>query len=418
MGLFRKREKEKILQTPELEVLNALIQNQPMTREKALSLPVVSGAVELISSSVASMPVRLYRTIAGRVEEVFNDNRTKLLNIDTNDTLDPFQMKKAMVADYLLGKGGYCYIERSKNETTGLHYVQDIYVEIWKSYEPIYKWYKILVMGKEYRDYNFIKLLRNTKDGASGVGLTSEIGKELESAYKALMYQLTLMSKGGNKKGFLKSQVKLSQEAIDKLKKAWNSMYNSDENSDNVVMLNNGLEFQEASNTSVEMQINESKKTFNDEINNMFHIYPNNFLQTYKEAIFPIVKAFEIALNRDLLLEREKRNYFFLFDPKEVLRVSLKERYEAYKLAKETGFMTLNEIRKAENMEPVDGLDVVNVGLGAVLYDTSTHKYYTPNTGSTMDTVTSDDVIQKEDDMLESHELVTEYDESGNSSAV
>ena len=162
MGFFNKREKEKILQTPELEVLNALIKNQPMTREKALSLPVVSGAVELISNFVACMPIRLYRTVAGRVEELYNDNRTKLLNIDTNDTLDPFQMKKAMVADYLLGKGGYCYIERSKNETIGLHYVQDIYVEIWKSYEPIYKWYKILVMGKEYRDYNFIKLLRNT----------------------------------------------------------------------------------------------------------------------------------------------------------------------------------------------------------------------------------------------------------------
>ena len=417
MGLFRKREKTP--NTPQLEVLDSLIRNQPMTREKALSLPVVSGAVELISNSVACMPVRLYRTIAGRVEEVFNDNRTKLLNIDTNDTLDPFQMKKAMVADYLLGKGGYCYIERSKNETTGLHYVQDIYVEIWKSYDPIYKWYKILVMGKEYRDYNFIKLLRNTKDGASGVGLTNEIGKELESAYKALLYQLTLVSKGGNKKGFLKSQVKLSQEAIDKLKEAWKSMYSSDEDSDNVVMLNNGLEFQEASNTSVEMQINESKKTFNAEINNMFHIYPNNFLQTFKEAIFPIMRAFETAMNRDLLLEKEKRNYFFLFDPTEVLRVAQKERYEAYKLAKETGFMTLNEIRKAENMEPVEGLDVVNVGLGAVLYDTSTHKYYTPNTGSTMDTVTSDDdLVQKEDDMLESHELVTEFDESGNSSAV
>lgn len=418
MGFFNKREKEKIQQTPELEVLNSLIKNQPMTREKALSLPVVSGAVELISNAVACMPVRLYRIIAGRVEELYNDNRTKLLNTDTNDTLDPFQMKKAMVADYLLGKGGYCYIERSKNETTGLHYVQDIYVEIWKSYDPIYKWYKILVMGKEYRDYNFVKLLRNTKDGASGVGLTTEVGKALESAYKTLIYQLTLVSKGGNKKGFLKSQVKLSQESIDKLKEAWKSMYSSDEDSDNVVMLNNGLEFQEASNTSVEMQINESKKTFNAEINSMFHIYPNNFLQTFKEAILPIMKAFTVALNRDLLLEREKRNYFFLFDPKEILEVAQKERYESYKLAKETGFMTLNEIRKAENMEPVEGLDVVNVGLGAVLYDTSTHKYYTPNTGSTMDTVASDDVLQKETDMLESHELVTEFDESGNSSAV
>ena len=33
-----------------------------------------------------------------------------------------------------------------------------------------------------------------------------------------------------------------------------------------------------------------------------------------------------------------------------------------------------------EDMDHVEGLDVVNVGLGAVLYDINTHEYYTPNT--------------------------------------
>ena len=69
--------------------------------------------------------------------------------------------------------------------------------------------------------------------------------------------------------------------------------------------------------------------------------------------------------------------------------------------------MTLNEIRRAENMNYVEGLDVVNVGLGAVLYDTETHTYYTPNTDSK--------TTLEEDKMLEGHELAEEYDESGNS---
>jgi hypothetical protein len=38
-------------------------------------------------------------------------------------------------------------------------------------------------------------------------------------------------------------------------------------------------------------------------------------------------------------------------------------------------------------MNNVEGLDVVNVGLGAVLYDTNTHTYYTPNTGATAEVV-------------------------------
>ena len=385
-------------------LLQALLNGEKITREKALTLPAVSGAVDYICNTVASMPVKLYKYKDGTVEEQDKDPRVKLLNGDTGDTLDAYQMKKAMVEDYLLGKGGYCYIERKRNEVVALKYVQDIYIAIMKNFKPINKEFVILVEGQEFKSWDFIKLLRNTKDGASGVGLIVEVSKALETAYNTLLYQLNLVTSGGNKKGFLKSQRKLGQDEINVLKEAWRGLYAN--NQDNVVVLNNGLEFQEASNSSVEMQLNESKKTLMAEINDLFHIY-DDFDKTFKLAIYPIIKAFETALNRDLLLEKEKKNLYFEFDVKEIIRASLKERYEAYKLAKETGFMTINEIRRAENMDYIEGLDVVNVGLGAVLYDTNTHTYYTPNT----DTQTA----LQEDQMLEGHELAEEYDESGNS---
>lgn len=359
-------------------LLRALLNNETITREKALTLPAVSGAVDFICNAVACMPVKLYKYKQGKITEVENDNRTKLLNGDTGDTLDAFQLKKAMVEDYLLGKGGYAYIQKQRNDVTGIYYVEEKYITVMKSTDPIHKEYEIYVEGNRYEPYEFIKLLRNTKDGASGVGLTVEVSKALETAYQTLIYQLSLVKSGGNKKGFLKSQRKLGQEEIDILKKAWRNMYANNE--ENVVVLNNGLEFQEASNSSVEMQLNESKQTLKDEINNLFHIH-DEFDLTFKEAIYPIVKAFETALNRDLLLEKEKKNYFFEFDTKEIVKASLQERYNAYKTAKETGFMTLNEIRQAENMNSIDGMDVVNVGLSAVLYDTETGKYFTPNTG-------------------------------------
>ena len=416
------REQTPVEVTPPVSdvLLQALINNQVITREKALTLPAVSGAVDFISNTIASMPVKLYKVKQGKVEELADDSRVKALNGDTGDTLDAFQMKKAMVEDYLLGKGGYCYIQRERNTVVALRYVEDIYITILKNFKPIYKDYVILVEGQEYKPYEFVKLLRNTKDGASGVGLTVEVSKALETAYQTLLYQLSLVQSGGNKKGFLKSQRKLSQDEINTLKQAWTRMYS--DNSENVVVLNNGLEFQEASFSSVESQLDQNKNTLKSEINNIFHIYPDDFLRTFKEAIYPILKAFETALNRDLLLEKEKKNHFFEFDVKETVRANLQERYQAYKLAKETGFMTLNEIRRAENMEYVEGLDVVNVGLGAVLYDVNTHKYYTPNTDTTGDP--NDEVngnpgesssAEEMDKMLENHELAEAYDESGNS---
>lgn len=397
-------------------LLKALLNNEVITREKALTLPVVSGAVDFITNSVASMPVKLYKVKQGKVEELTDDIRVKLLNCDTGDTLDAFQLKKAMVEDYLLGKGGYCYIQRDRNDVVALRYVEDQYITILKNFKPIYKSYEILVEGQNYQPYEFIKLLRNTKDGGSGVGLTAEVSKALETAYQTLLYQLSQVQAGGNKKGFLKSQRTLGQEEINALKKAWKNMYGNGQ--ENVVVLNNGIEFQESGASAMDMQLDQNKNTLRSEINYIFHINEGDFELTFKEAIYPIIKAFETALNRDLLLEKEKKNHFFEFDVKEIVKASLIERYNAYKTAKETGWLSYNEIRKMENMEYVDGLDVVNVGLGAVLYDLKTHKYYTPNTDTVSDPndgsngETPDEAM---DMMLEQHELVEAYDESGNS---
>lgn len=358
-------------------LLRAIISGSAITREDALTIPAVSANVDFISGTIASMPIKLYKTKNGHVEEV-DDPRVKMLNVDTGDTLDAYQMKKALVEDYLLGKGGYCYIERERNNVKALKYIPDNFISILRDPNPLQKYFTIFCYDAEFQPHEFIKLLRNTKDGASGIGLTQEVGKALETAYHTLLYQLGLVKSGGNKKGFLKSQRKLGQDEINLLKEAWRNLYANDES--NVVVLNNGLEFQEASNTFVEMQLDENKKTLRAEIDGIFHIY-DDFNKTFKTALYPIIKAFETALNRDLLLEKEKGKYFFEFDVKEILRVSLKERYEAYEIAKRTGWITINEIRRQENRNEIEGLDVVDLGLGSVLYNVETGEYYTPNTG-------------------------------------
>ena len=387
LDLFRTREEPKqepAESQPSVDdvLLQALLSGDTITREKALTLPAVAGSVDFLCNMVACMPVKLYRYKKGKIEEVTNDKRVTCLNSDTGDTLDAFQMKKALVEDYLLGKGGYAYISKSKNDVMAIKYVEERNVSIMKNADPINKSYTILVNGKTYQPYQFVKLLRNTKDGASGVGLTVQVSKALETAYSTLIYQLGLVKSGGNKKGFLKSSRRLDQDTIDTLKRAWKNLYTN--NSENVIVLNDGLEFQEASNNSVEMQLDQNKNTLTAEIKSIFHI-KEDFYDTFKEAIYPIVKAFETAINRDLLLEKEKKNYFFALDVNEIVKANLKERYEAYKTASDAGWISKNEIRAKENLEAIEGMDVINVGLGSVLYDINSHQYYTPNTDKTAD---------------------------------
>ena len=361
-------------------LLEAMLNGGSITREQALSIPSVAANVDFISNCIAAMPIKLYKRKDGHVEEITDDIRTQLLNNDTGDTLDAFQMKKALVTDYFMGKGGYCFIQRNKNDVTGLYYVQDEYVVINYDFQPIYKTFIIYVYENQYQPYEFIKLLRNTQTGAWGTGIVDELTEALESAFETMKFQLGLVKTGGNKKGFLKSENKLTDEAMALLKAAWRKLYAN--NTENVVVLNKGLDFKEASNTAVEMQLNETIDSLNKQIDKIFHIY-ENFNETFKFAIYPIVKAFETALNRDLLLEKEKNKYFFEFDVKEIIKADIKSRYEVYRMSKECQMTTINERRRMENMNEIEGGDVIDLGLGSVLYDVKTQKYYTPNTDTT-----------------------------------
>ena len=163
------------------------------------------------------------------------------------------------------------------------------------------------------------------------------------------------------------------------LKQAWRNLYSNSE--ENVIVLNDGLTFQEASNTSVEMQLNESKKSTAEAVQNIFGIPPNATYEIFiKTAIMPILTAIECALNKDFLLEKEKKSFYFAFDTKEITKGDIKTRFEAYKTALDSNLMQIDECRYYEDLEPL-GLNFIKLGLQDVLYNPQTKEVYTPNTG-------------------------------------
>ena len=383
MGLFSKEKREEVMDETKVDdlLLRAMLNGDRVDRATALSIPVISGYVDLICNTFAMIPFKLYKeTIQDgkRSTEEVADNRVKIINEETTDTLDGFQFKKAICEDYLLGKGGYAYIKKINNEFVGLFYVEESKVSIQTNSDSIYKRFDVMVDGKIYKNHEFIKLLRNTKDGASGKGLTEEISRALETAFRRLQYEYELTATGGSRKGFLKSQKHLDEKAMKALKKAWEDYYAGNANT---VVLNDGIDFQEASNSSQQNEINAKNNTFAGEIATLFHL-GGNFDDFIKNAIMPIATAFATALNRDFLLEKEKNTYYFAPDTKELLKGSLKERYDAYSIAIKTGFKTRNEIRYMEDDDAIEGLDMITLGLGEVLLNAETGEIYTPNTNT------------------------------------
>ena len=382
MGIFKKRENVVDEKTVDDILLRAVLNGGEVGRAEALAIPMVSSCVDYICNTFAQIPFKLYRETVKengkRVTEEVKDDRVSIINDDTRDTLDGFQFKKAICEDYLLGKGGYAFIGKSRNKFNALYYVECDKISINKNEKAIRKSYSIMVDGDTFKDYQFIKLLRNTKDGASGTGLTEEIGQALQTAFKRLCYDYNITVTGGSRKGFIKSPRRLDKKAMEELKNAWEDYYSGNANT---VILNDGIEFQEASNSSRENEINSKEITFNQVIMSIFHM-GNTYEETIKNAVMPIANAFCTALNRDMLLETEKGTLYFAPDTKELYKGSLKERYEAYRIAITTGFKTRNEIRYMEDDNALEGLDVINLGLGDVLLEPNTGMVYTPNTNT------------------------------------
>lgn len=370
-------------------LLRTILSSDCMTRGQAMNVPAFAACVNKITETISTIPIKLYRMVDGKLEEVKDDGRTRLLNDDTGDALDGVQFKRALIRDYLTGKGGYAFINRTGNRIKSLHYVKESEVSFVFASDPIYKDYDIMIQGTKYKPFEFLKVLRNTEDGRSGKSIFDENSEVLSVAYYSIEYEKNLVKTGGNKKGFIKSPKKLAQAAIDALKNAWRNLYQN--NTENVVILNEGLEFQEASNTSVEMQLNENKKTNSDEICKLMNMPPaminggateqdkTNFVQY---CLNPILKEFECAVNRDLLLESEKEAFYFAADTSELTKGDIEKRFRAYETASKNGFMQIDEIRLKENLPPL-GLDFVRLGLQDVLYDPTTKQFYMPNMNQT-----------------------------------
>lgn len=392
MILFKRRAEpdessKETVENIEDPILSAFIRNEEIGRDTALNIPDLAACINKIADTVASVPVKLYKKEENRIVEV-KDYRTQLLNKETGDTLDAVQFKRALIKDYYLGRGGFAYVNWKGRKIKSIHYVDERNISFEIGADVIFKDYNILVQGKKYMPFQFVRLLRSSRTGISSDSIIKENIKLLDVAYNSLKFEQNLVATGGNKKGFIKSPKTLTREAIETLKRAWKKLYSN--NDENVVILNNGLEFQEASNTSVELQLNENKQTNGNNICKICGVPPSilnggsteqdekNFIKYEVNNVF---SAFESALNRAMLLESEKDTLFFAFDTSELTKNDIDKRYAAYSTGIEKGFLQPDEVRYKENLPPLE-LDFIKLGLQDVLYDPKTKTIYTPNTNA------------------------------------
>jgi HK97 family phage portal protein len=385
--IFR-RDNEPIVPDIDPALLQALLGNDEITKEIAMSIPAVAACVNRIAETIASLEVKLFEKNGEDITEIEDDPRTKLLNGETGDTLTGYQLKEAMVRDMLLGKGGYCFIRRVRGNVRSLNYVPCEYITIFKNNDIIFKEYQLEVQGKRYEGHQFVKLLRNSQNGWSGKSIIADSNILFQIVAAEQDYEKHNAATGGARKGFFKAQNTLTDDAMKKFRAAYKNLYVN--GSESTMILNNGMDFKEISASAAELQLNENKTTNNNDICKIFGIPPSiiNGNATkedrrafYEGCIYPILTNFAKSLN-DVLLNPYlgENEMFFAFDDSGLTKADIDERYSAYEKGIKNGFLQLDEVRKRENM-PALGVDFVKLGLQDVLFYPESGDIYTPNMG-------------------------------------
>lgn len=354
------------------------------TRQDALSIPAVATSVDWIAGAIASLPIRMYKATDSGYQEVFDDYRLPLVNQYSGNCMTASDLIRNIITDYLLDGNGFAYVVKRGNKIEKLSYIPPFKLSYTESVDVIDKVLKIWIDSREIRDYDLLRICRHTKNGLTGIGFVSDNQLLLSTILNSLDYENKTTS-SGVRRGFLKSKFKLDPEKLKSLKTAWRKLRNRDSD---VLVLNDGIEFENATSTAVESQMSQNKEINTRSILTYFGL-PNNFLSnansdSYKTAVqiavLPLVSILENALNEFLLLESEKGNMKFIIDTNSLLRTNILERFNSYKTGLDSGVLTIDEVRRLENL-PVLNLPYVKMSLGDVLYNTDNGDIFVPNTG-------------------------------------
>ena len=352
-----------------------------VNREVAFKLSSLFSGVNLISETIASLPIYKYRINENGSKIRVKENINYMLNRSCNDYLTAFDLKDLFVKSAILeGNGFILIVKNDLGIIEKLVPLKRSEVEIRKVVgKDAYKYY---VNKEEYRGvyeyYELINLCLNSEDGVHGKGIL-EIGRESIGLGQAQQKFLgATISNGSYMKGILTTPSSTSKDQRDDLMNKIKRFF-SGGNSGRVLVLPEGLKYQNISLSPADVELLQMQEFNIGEIARLLKISPHliggevksgNYgtleqsnLQFLQYTLLPYLRRIEELFNNFLLTEDEKESgdYFFEFNIDNLLRVNKSEEIDYYTKAIDAGIMSLNEVRTKLNLDQVEGLDIITL---------------------------------------------------------
>ncbi len=392
----------------------------PVTSENIHTIPTVEACLNLISGSIAQMPIYLYKKKKKTLVE--NDNRVKLLNDKPNKIGNSFNLKKNMVVDYLIEGSTTVSIERKDFKLVNeLYYIprKHVIVQLQRNgYKAVGADFVVTTPGEGQQNgsttqtvplENMICVIKDATENNQFVGMgILKTGRHiLQQALHENRYLQSLYLNGAALRGILSIDGRLSIDAIEKIRQQLR-VNQTGNNAGVPLILEEGAKFDSTTMTPVDLEFVKSRQETDTQIFRLFNIPEgmttkdgnSNFDDTnrffVRNTLGPIIKAIEAELNASLLLDYERDELEFKFDTSELERATEADRIKMFIEASGGPILTTNEAREALDYPRIEaGADDLQKDQSAVMMDTKTGKKELLNAGRVIDGKSTDESNDK-----------------------
>ena len=351
---------------------------KPVNETTAMQTTAVYACVRILSEAIASLPVHVYQYKDGGGKEMVIDHPLyQVLHDEPNPEMTSFVFRETLMSHLLIWGNAYAQIIRDgAGRVLGLYPLLPNKMDVQRDDkgEIYYVYSRSSDENPNFKEYGDIKLKKEDVLHIPGLGFDGLIGYSPIAMAKNAVgmtlaceeYGASFFANGANPGGVLEHPGVLKDPS--KVRDSWNAVYRGTSNAHKIAVLEEGMKYQQVGIPPEEAQFLETRKFQINEIARLYRIPPHmvgdlekssfsnieqQSLEFVKYTLDPWVIRWEQSLQKALLLSGEKGRYFIKLNVDGLMRGDYQSRMNGYSIGRQNGWLSANDIREMEDMNPL-----------------------------------------------------------------
>lgn len=348
-----------------------------VTPESALGLPIIQNCVTLLAESLAQLPLELYeRQDGGQRMPATAHPLYTVLRYRPNPFQTPYDRVELSQMSAGLRGNSYTLIDRGDDgQVRELWPLDTDKVTVLKG-PDLLPYYRVAGVADPLPMRLVHHVRWHSHNGYVGMSPIQLHADSIGLAQAVRQYTGKSFANGATVAGVIERPKEVAaikdQGSINSIVDQWGAKYGGIDNAKKVALLQEGMTFKPVSMTNVDADVAVLLKLsgvdaariykiplpmVNDLDKANYNTIEQLLIHFVVFALLPWAKRHEGAMMRDFLLDEERSRYFIEFNLSGLMRGDQKSRYEAYAIGRQWGWLSVNDIRRLENMPPVAGGD-------------------------------------------------------------